>query len=87
VPFAAEHFSSMWLAFPASDYYGTADFLLPSPSCMTPVTGSQTFLNLYPYDLMIVKPLGRYLTPGKSNHALNHSYRMIPTGIPSRRVR
>ena len=25
-----------------------------------------------------LKPLGRYLTPGKSNHALNHSFCMIP---------
>jgi hypothetical protein len=27
-----------------------------------------------------LKPLGRYLTPGESNHALNHSCRMIPSG-------
>ena len=32
-----------------------------------------------------LKPLGRYLTPGKSNHTLNHSYCMVPDGhfIPS----
>ena len=25
-----------------------------------------------------LKPLGRYLTPGESNHTLNHSYRVVP---------
>lgn len=68
--------------YPSADYYGTADLLLFSSSCKTPITGSQTFPNLYPCGhFWPLKPLGCYLTPGEPNHALNHSYRMILTDI------
>ena len=69
-----EHFSSVWLAFPTADYYGTADLLYFSLRCNAPSTGSQTFPHFYP----VAKPLGRYLTPGESNRTLNHSYCPIP---------
>ena len=59
----------MWLALPTSNYYGTADFLLSSSFCKTPITGSQTFLNLYPF----VKPLGCCRTPRESDLDLNYS--------------
>lgn len=61
-------------SYPTADYYGTDDFPQSSLRCNAPIAGSQTFPNLYP----IVKPLGRYLTPGESNRTLNHSYRAIP---------
>ena len=69
-----------WLV-PISDYYGTADPLRFSLCCNTPITGSQTFPNLYPCGCyQPLKPLGRYLTPGKSNRALNHSSHAVPDG-------
>jgi hypothetical protein len=70
------------MAFPFSDYYGTADCLLLSSLCKVPAAGSQTFLHPYPF----MKPLGRHLMPGESIHALNHSSRMNPVIISYHRV-
>ena len=44
------------------------------------VTLQQQALKRSLISILVLKPLGRYLTPGKSNHALNHSCCMIPDG-------
>ena len=76
MPFAVEHFSSVQLAFPVSDYYGTADCPLLSLHCDAQAMDSQTFPYFYPF--FLVESLGPYFTPGESNHALSYSSCMIP---------
>ena len=63
-------FQFLWLAFPTSDYYGTADFPQSSLPDTAPITESQTFLYLYPlYETLRLLP---YTV--KTEYTLSHSY-------------
>ena len=66
--------------YPAADYYGTADTCNVHRAASLPLQ----ILRRSQIPILVVlrrlKPLGRYLTPGKSNHALNHSYSTVPDG-------
>jgi hypothetical protein len=70
------------ISIPFDWHYPAQTTMIRLTSCCfhCAVTLQQQALKRSLISILVLKPLGRYLTPGKSNHALNHSCCMIPDG-------
>ena len=76
-------YPSPWnISIPFDWHYPVQTTMIRLTSCCfhCAVTLQQQALKRSLISILVLKPLGRYLTPGKSNHALNHSCCMIPDG-------
>ena len=76
-----DSYPSPWnISIPFDWHYPAQTTMIRLTSCCfhCAVTLQQQALKRSLISIPVLKPLGRYLTPGKSNHALNHSFCMIP---------
>ena len=78
-----DSYPSPWnISIPFDWHYPAQTTMIRLTSCCfhCTVTLQQQALKRSLISIPVLKPLGCYLTPGKSNHALNHSCCMIPDG-------